>query len=287
MTAIFKRELRSYFTGMTGYVFISIMLLFAGLFITGTSIVGGNPRFENSLISLIIVLLMIVPILTMRAFSEERHLHTDKLLYFLPIKLSGVVIGKYLAMVSVFAIPTAIIGTYPLILSIFGKISFLTAYTSLLGFFLLGCSLIAICMFVSTFTESQVIAAVLGFAVLLLIYFMNALASFLPATHTASFLALIILFLLIAVILYFLAKDALISVVAAAVGIIPISTVYLLTPEAFVGLFPKIISYLAVFDRIDRFVYGVFDITAVVYYLSIIVFSVFLTLQVMEKRRWA
>ncbi|MDD6260880.1 MAG: ABC transporter, partial [Clostridiales bacterium] len=156
-----------------------------------------------------------------------------------------------------------------------------------LGFFLLGAALIAICMFMSSLTESQIIAAVTSFGVVLALYLMSGLASLLPTTAVGSFVAFLILGAAFGLIVWALTRDTLIGVIAAGVVIIPTSIFYFVNQEAFAGLFPSIISYLAVFDRFDVFVSGIFDLTAVVYYLSIIVFFVFLTVQSLEKRRWS
>lgn len=287
MGAIFKREFKAYFINMSGYIFISILLVFAGIFTMAINLLQQYAAFEFVLSNISIVLLLLIPILTMRSVAEERRARTDQLLYALPMCLSSIVIGKYLAMVSVFALACFGMGLIPVILSMFGTVYFASVYAALLGFFLLGCSLIAICMFLSSVTESQIIAAVISFGAVLALYLMSGLASLLPVTALGSFIAFAVVAAVFAVIVYLMTKNYIISLGVAAVCIVPLSVAYLINGDAFAGVFPKVIEYLAVFDRFDNFIYGIFDITAIVYYLSVTVFFVFLTVQSLEKRRWS
>ena len=144
MTAIYKRELRAGFTGMANYVFIAFLLVFAGLYTMLYNLNGGYPNFEYVLQSMSIIFLIAIPILTMRAIAGEWRQHTDQLLYSLPIGMTRVVLGKYLAILTVVAVPCLIMAVYPLLLSAFGTVTFATAYGALIGFFLLSAALSAI-----------------------------------------------------------------------------------------------------------------------------------------------
>ena len=108
MKAIYKRELRSYFTSMVGYVFIAVMVFFAGIYFMAYNIYNGYPSFGYTLLSCTIIFMVTIPILTMRSMAEDRRSKTDQMLLTAPVSLTGVVMGKYLAMVTVFAIPMAI-----------------------------------------------------------------------------------------------------------------------------------------------------------------------------------
>ena len=166
MTAIFKRELKSYLTSMVGYLFIFFVLVLTGIYFSAYQLSGGYSKFETTLSALTFVFLIGVPILSMRVLAEERKQKTDQLLLTAPVSVWDIVFGKYLALVAVFAIPVVIMCVYPLIMSKFGTISYASAYTGILGFFLLGCANLAIGVFMSALTESQVIAAVLTFVFL-------------------------------------------------------------------------------------------------------------------------
>lgn len=287
MLAIFKREFKSYFTNLTGYIFIALLLCFAGIFATAVNLYNQSAMFEYTLGNLSMVLMLIVPVLSMRAVSEDKQNRTDQLLYSLPMKLSSIVIAKYMALLAVYFLSIVVMVFYPFILSAFGIIDYSSCFAALLGFFLLGAALLAISFFVSSLTESQVISAVVSFAIILALYLMNIIAAVIPATALASYLGIMIIAALLSVALYFLTKNHIVSISVAAVLIISTSVLFYVKRSFFVGLLPNCISSLAVFDRFYNFIYGIFDLTAVVYYVSIIVFFVFLTVQALEKRRWS
>ena len=113
MKAVFRHELSSYFTGMTGYVFGAFLLLFAGIYTMAVNLNAGLSNFEYVLSNLSFIFLIIVPILTMRVIAEERRQRTDQLLYSLPLSMTGVALGKYAALLVVFLVPTGIICLYP------------------------------------------------------------------------------------------------------------------------------------------------------------------------------
>lgn len=286
MIAIYKRELRSYFSGIMGWLFIAFLLFFSGIFATSICLQQMSARFEYVISNMSIVFLLAVPVLTMRSLSAEKGEKTDKLLYSLPIKLSSVVLGKYFSMLTILLIATVAMGVYPVIISLFGIIDYTIAYASLIGFFLLGCALISVCMFLSSLTESTVIAAVLSFNAVLLLYIMDGAIYLLPSSALGSFVCLILLAIAISVISYFLTKSYMATVIIAAIGIIPTAIFYIVTPDSFGGLFPAIVDYLSVFKRFQYFIYGIFDLTAVVYFISFAVFFVFLTVLSLEKKRW-
>ena len=169
MTAIYKRELSSYFNSMIGYVFVAVLIFFTGIYFMAYNLYNGLPQFSYTLYSLMSILLITIPILTMKSMAEERHSRTDQLLLTSPVTLTGVVLGKYFAMVTVFLIPVALMARL------------LSDYAALFAFFLMGCVFLAIGMFLSSLTESQIISAVSTFAVLLILYLWDDLTGFLPS----------------------------------------------------------------------------------------------------------
>mgnify|MGYP001048943282 FL=1 len=217
MTAIYKRELKSYLTSMVGYLFIFFILVLTGIYFSAYQLSAAYPKFEYTLSAITFAFLIGVPILTMRVLAEERKQKTDQLLLTAPVSVSGIVIGKYLALVTVFAVPMAVMCTYPLIMSRFGTVEFASAYTAVLGFFLLGCANIAIGVFMSALTESQVIAAVLTFVFLFAFYMMNGISSFFSQTSMSTCVTFGLLILAAAIIIYTMIKNILIS---AVIGLI-------------------------------------------------------------------
>lgn len=206
MIAVWKREIGSYYRSITGWLLAAFLLIFAGIYCMAYNLSGYSAKFEYVLSAISFIYLIAVPIISMRALAEEKRQKTDQLLYSLPVRLSSVVLGKYLGMLVVLAVPVLIMAMYPLIISQFGTVQFAPAYASLFGFFLLGACLLSIGLFISSVTESQVAAAVITLVTMLLLYFMNGLASYLSTEASASLIALMVLVIIFAVILQLLAK---------------------------------------------------------------------------------
>lgn len=287
MIAVYRKELGSYWRGMLGYLFSAFVLIFAGIYTMAYNLSGAYANFAYVLDAVSFIYLIAVPILSMRTFAEERRQKTDQLLYALPISMSGVVIGKYLAMLTVLAVPTLIMAFYPLILMQFGTVPLSTAYGTLAAFFLLGACLLSVGLLISSVTENQVAAAVITLITVLILYFMNGLAEFVSTEASASLMALCLLVLLFAVVLYLLCKNPIVASGVAVAGVGALIAGYAVNDSAFEGLFAGVMTQLSVFDRFYGFVNGVFDLTAVVYDGSIIAVFLFLTVQAMEKRRWS
>lgn len=287
MIAVFQREIGAHYKGIMGYLFAAFLLAVAGIYTMVYNLSGYCANFEYVLSAISFIYLIIVPILTMRSVAEEKRQRTDQLLYALPLRLSDVILGKYLAMLAVLAVPTAIMGLYPLILRQFGTLSFANAYGALFAFFLLGAALLAMGLFISSIAESQVASAVITLVAALALYLMSGLASFVSTASSASLAALCVLALVLSAVLYMLTKNPIVSLLAGALGIGGLYAWYAMDSSAFAGLFPKIMEQLSLFDRFYTFVDGVFDLTAIVYYLSIICVFLFLAVQALEKRRWS
>lgn len=243
-----------------------------------------NFEFVLSFGSLVFV--VIVPILTMRVIAEERKQKTDQLLYSLPITTTQVIVGKYLSLLTVFLIPLCLISVYPLIFSKFGDVYLLTAYGSILAFFIMGSALIAIGVFISSLTENQGFAAGIGIAVILLNYYSVKLSEYVSSTATGSAIAMCVIVIALAAVIRHLTKNSNLAYGFSLIFIAGIMITYLVDMTKLEGLLPKIMKALSLFERFNAFVNGVFDMTAIVYYLTVIVFFLFLSVQSLEKRRY-
>ena len=286
MTAIYKRELKSYLTSMVGYLFIFFILVLTGIYFSAYQLSAAYPKFEYTLSAVTFVFLIGVPILTMRVLAEERKQKTDQLLLTAPVSVGNIVIGKYLALVTVYEIPILVMCTYPLIMSKFGTVAFGSAYTAILGFFLLGCANIAIGVFMSALTESQVIAAVLTFVLLFAFYMMNGISSFFSKTSMSTCVTFGLLILAAAIILYTMIKNALISAIAAVIGEVILVVIYVVKSSVFEGGIQKVLNIFNLSGHFDNFTSNIFDIKGIVYFLSVIAICLFLTMQSISKRRW-
>lgn len=286
MTAILKHELRLYFRSLTAYVFGAFLLAFIGIGAMLYNIQAAVSNFEFVLSFSCMVFVVIVPVLTMRVIAEERKQRTDQLLYALPITTTQVVLGKYLALLTVYLIPLCIVAAYPLIFAQFGDVYLLTSYGSILAFFIMGAALIAVGVFISSLTDNQGFAAGIGIAAILLNYYSVSLSEYVSATVMGSAAALCVLsFLLGAVIKYLTGNENLAYGVTLAL-IAGITLLAFADSSVLEGLLPDIMSRLSLFERFYGFVNGVFDMTAIVYYFSVIVFFLLLSVQSLEKRRY-
>jgi ABC-2 type transport system permease protein len=287
MISVYKKELKSYFTNMTGYIAIGLILVMTAIFIKLICLDQFYPNLEYALPTASIILLLAVPIITMRSFAEERQQKTDQLLFSLPLTTVQIVMGKYLAMMTVFAVPVAILALYPLVLAMYGSVNFLATYASLLLFLIMTAAMVGIGMFMSSLTESQTIAAVLGSAVLIVCYFASVLVGALPNTAVASYLAFTVLGLVLALAVYYFVKNYWVAFSVAVVLEAANLIAYLVDKTAYAGLFQEAMGAIAIFDIFNVAVNSqLFDLTAVVYYLSIAAFFTFLTVQTVEKRRY-
>lgn len=289
MTAIYERELDSQLNGLTGYVFGALVLLFGGIYVMAIHLEGAID-FTTVLASLTFIYLIGIPLLTMRSVAEERHQKTDQLLYSLPLSMTKIVLGKYFALVTVLAMPLAVICLYPLIvnaLATSGAIPLKAAYGAMVGFLFLGMALTAIGLFISSLMESVGLAAGACFLVMLLLYFLTPLTSYISSAALTSFIAFTVLAALLGIILWRMTKNGAFALVFAGVLEGALGVCYALFPEKFGGLFAGVVGQLAVFDRFDSFTYDIFDIRSLVYYVSVTAVFLFLTVQSMERRRWA
>lgn len=287
MRSVYLHETGSAFTNLTAYVFSAFLLLFGGIYTMAYNIHMRMANFAYVLQSMSFLFIIIIPVVTMRCLAQERHQKTEQLLYALPLTMTQVVVGKYLALLTQFLLPIFILGLYPLILRLFGPVPMGEAYASLAGFFFLGAALLAIGLFVSSVTESQSVAAGLCFVVMLLNYFLVSLAQLVPGTAEASLAAFGIAAAALGLGIYGLTKDRVLAAVLSMLALAGNLLVYAWKPQVFEGLFASVIRKLSLFSRFDVFITGVFDWTAVVYDLTIAALFLVLTVEVMEKRRWS
>ncbi len=298
MLAVYKRELKAYMSNVYGWLFMAVLLLFVGVSMFIHNLYLGLPNIEYALlwsdytdyswISGEMALLVLVPVLCMRSMAEDRRNKTDMFYLSLPMSTSSMVLGKYLALLTVFAIPCAVICLYPLGLGLFGKVNFLSSYVCILFFFLLGAALIAVCQFLSALTDNLVVAAVLGVVACAMLFFLPILSFVLPGTALASFIGLIVMSLMVAGIAFLVTRSINVTTIVGAALIIPLSVLYMIFGKAFAGLLPDVVEFLAPFSHMESVgLMGLMDLRSLILLLSYPVFFVFLTVQTADKKRWA
>ena len=288
MLAIYKRELKSYFHSMTGCVFIAFLVMFTGIYFMAYNLNAGYPYFSYTLSGSLIVFLVGIPLLTMRSFSEERKTKTDQLLLTAPVSLTKVVLGKYFAMVTVLAVPNVIFCLFPLLIKLQGTAYILVDYSSIAVFFLLGCVYLAIGMFMSSLTESQIIAFISTFGILLLLYLWDGILSFLPSSALSGMIGILLILTLIVVYIYHMTKNWMLAAGIEAVGIAAALIVYFVKSSLYENLLTKLLGRLALADVFMNISSSnIVDVSGLLLYVSILIIFVFLTIQTIQKRRWS
>lgn len=286
MIAVLQHELKSYFHTLTAYVFGAFLLCFVGIGAMMYNLEMAVSNFEYVLSFGSLVFVVIVPILTMRVIAEERKQKTDQLLYSLPISTTSVVLGKYLALLVVYLVPLCVISLYPLIFSRYGQVYLPTSYGSIVAFFVLGAALIALGVFISSLTDNQGFAAGIGIAVILFNYYSVQLAEYISSSALGTLVALWVIAIALGLVIRFVTGQENLAFVIMGVLMVAAFVVYQVDATLLEGLLPNIMTQLSLFERFYVFVNGVFDLTGIFYYLSVVVFFLFLSVQSLEKRRY-
>ena len=289
MTAIFKRELQSYFHGMLGYVLTAFLLASSGIYFLALNLGYGLTDFGYyTLYRTIFMLLLYIPVLTMRSLAEERRSRTDQLLLTSPVPVWGIVLGKFFAMCAVFALPCLMDVVMILILwALGGTVPALAAnFAALLCYFLLGCAAIAMGEFLSGLTENPIIAAVAGFSVLLLAYMMPSLRSLFNAGSAVALAVFTAIAGAASLMAGLRTRSFILGCLTFAALCLGLTGLFLLQSAWLTGAFSAVLSVLCFFTPFEDFVNNSFSLPTLVYYLTVTGMFLFFTAQSIEKRRW-
>lgn len=286
MTAIFKREFKSCFTGMIGWVIAAVSLFFLGLYYTNRNLLYASSDFATVLYTMTMILLFLLPAISMRSFAEERKNKTDQLLLTSPVGIPSIVAGKYLAEVAVFALPLAAAVIMPLILTAFGTVSLVEAYSALLGYLLLGAACLAVGTWISALTENQILAYLATFGALLVAYLMNGIQTMFTTGNLLAFVVFMVIVLVAAILVGVSCKRLTAGLTVFCIGAAAVFILFLARPAWLLTAFNAVLDALALFEPFKDIVGGMFSIPAIVYYLSVIGLFLFMTGQALERRRW-
>lgn len=286
MLAIYKKELRAYFNSIIGWLFVAAFLAFIGIYFFLNNLFYGYAQIGYSLYSVGLIFILLVPMITMRIVAEENKQKTDQLLFTSPVSVEKIITGKFLAVVSVFGIVMAITLIYPLIMSLYGEINFVMNYAAIAGFFLMGCAYLAIGTFISAVTDSQAFAAVLTFIVVLVTYLMEGIATLFATDAKTAWLLFSFLLILLSVLTWTMMKNKLVTGLFFLLSEGALAYVYFAHPILLEGSIVKTFAWFSVESRYADFVNGVLNVADVVYYVTVVVLFMFLTMQAIKKRRW-
>ena len=286
MTAIFKREFKSCFTGMIGWVIAAVSLFFLGLYFTNRNLLYASSDFASVLYTMTMILLFLLPAISMRSFAEERKNKTDQLLLTSPVSIPAIVTGKFLAELAVFALPLAAAVVMPLLLQAFGTVSLVAAYSALLGYLLLGGACLAVGTWISALTENQILAYLATFGALLVAYLMNGIQTMFTTGNLLAFIVFMIVLLVASVLVGVICKRLAAGAAVFCAGAVVLFVLFQLRPAWLLTAFNAVLSALALFEPFKDIVGGMLSIPAIVYYLSVMGLFLFLTGQALARRRW-
>jgi ABC-2 type transport system permease protein len=272
---------------MIGYVFIAIFLVIIGIYYFVQNLLYGSAKLEETLSAITFLVALLIPLLTMRLMAEENKQKTDQLLFTSPITASAIVLGKFLAVFTIYGIVLLIVCTFPLIMMMYGTVALAPAYAGILGFALLGAAYLSIGLFISSLTESQVVAAVITFIVFLFTVFMDAIAGMLPASNKAAVITFAFLLLIICAIVYLMIRNLTIAAGVGIVGGAALLVIYYSKPTLLDGAVVNVFGWFSVLNRFNSFAYGTLNVASVLYYLSISFLFIFLTTQMINKKRFS
>lgn len=288
LTSIYKKELLLFFHSLTGWVLIAVILLLFGIFFSVNNLSLGYANFEYVVDSMLSMQILIIPVLTMRSYSEEWKMQTYRLLYSAPVLLSHIVIGKYLSALTTFLIPVLIASLYPIVLCIYGNCPLAAAYNAIIGFVFLGAALIAVGQFISASMKNAVLSAITCIALFLFALLLPQIISLLPASGVAAIGVQVVFILFVSLVLlwYSLSVKLFVSVFAVGILITVLSSCFFASQDVLSSIAMSFIYSLAFFSGMENFVAGIIDIPAAIYYCSIVVVFLTLTVQVVDRPRW-
>lgn len=291
MKAIYKRELSAYFHSMVGWVCAAFLLAVVGLYFMAYNLYQGAPGFSTALSAASFLLIVAVPLLTMRSLAEEQKNRTDQLLLTAPVSVTGVVLGKFCAMATVFAIPCALFCLCPLILKLAsgsgGVVYYASDYATILAFLLLGCLYLSIGLFLSALTESQVIAAVATAGALILFYMWDGIVAFLPVSAGGNLVGVLFCALALGLLLWRLTDHPLVGGVVGGLCAVAAIVCYIIDATWFSSLLPNLLGIVSLTAVLSNFASSyLFDLGGLLLYLSLTALMLFLTVQIIQRRRW-
>jgi ABC-2 type transport system permease protein len=289
MLAVFRRELKAYFSSPIGFIFMGFFILISGVFFALTFLLNPSPaRYAGLLSSLTLIFLFLVPILTMRLLTEDARQKTDQLLITSPLTVTGIVMGKYLAAVGVFFLTLLVTVVYPVIMSFFalGGLAWAEIVGGYIGFFLLGSSFIAVGLFFSSLTDNLLVAAMETFAALLLIWILDAISASVPSSAQSGLVFLAIMAGFLMLLVFFSTRSAIATAATGVAAAAALVLLYLFARGFFEGLIAKVLAWFSLLRRYNDFTLGILNLSPIVYYISFCGAFVFLTVRMIEKRRW-
>jgi len=286
MLAIFKRELKAYFLTPIGYLFMGLFLLLTGVFYFFDNLLSQNSQYTGFLGSILLIFLFAIPLLTMRLFSEEKRQKTDQLLLTSPVSIAGIVCGKFLAALAVYCATLFITVAYTVVIAVYGDLQTWETLGSYIGFIFLGACYISVGIFVSAITENQLTAALVSFFSLMFIWLIDPISQMVPSDTKSGIISSVVLLAALLLFLYLNTRNWIIVLGALILGGLIIGGFYLFKQDVFFGFIQKFLGWFSLNRRYQSFSIGLLKFDSLLYYASFSGLFLFLTVRLLEKRRW-
>lgn len=290
MKAIYEREVRAYFRSMQAYIFLALFVCITGVFFSVVNITYGYCDFAGYVLSnsyyMLFIYAIVIPILTMRMFAEEKKQKTDQLLLTSPVSVWEIVLGKYFAAVTVFLIGIILITIFPAIIAFHGELPIANTISGYIGMLLFSAAMMAIGTMISSLTEEPVISAIVSAVAGLLVLFFSSLVSVLPDGVVPTFLFFGIIIIGIAVLFFLDTRKLRISVIALLAGAAITTGLYFWQKDWFAYGLTTSLNWFSLEKRYEEFLNGILNLSSVCYMLTVCAVCLFLTTWIIKRRRW-
>jgi len=265
---------------------MGLFLLLTGILFTFGNIFVRRSEYMGFLGGLLFIFLFAVPLLTMRLFSEERRQKTDQLLLTSPVSIPGIVCGKFLAAMAVYCGTLLVTVLYALLIAVYGDLQTWETLGSYIGFVFLGACYISIGIFISAATENQLAAALVTFFALMIIWILDPLAQAIPSNTQTGLISAAVLFGLFVLFLFLNTRNWVITLGTALLGALVIWGIYYFNRHAYFGFIQNFMGWFSLNRRYESFSVGLLRVDSLLYYASFSGLFLFLTVRLIEKRRW-
>ena len=265
---------------------MGFFLLLTGIFFTFGNLFPRRSEYMGFLGSVLVIFLFAVPLLTMRLFSEEKRQKTDQLLLTSPVSIPGIVFGKFLAAMAVYSGTLLVTVVYAVVIAIYGDLQAWETLGSYIGFIFLGASYISVGLFISAATENQLTAALVTFFSLMLILILDPLTQAVPATTRMGVISAAVLLGFLVLFLFLNTRNWVIALGAAVLGALVIWLFYVYNRGVFFGFIQNFMGWFSLNRRYEPFSVGLLRVDTLLYYISFSGLFLFLTVRLIEKRRW-
>ena len=285
MGVVYRKEMIGHRYHLLTYLLIAGFVLFVGVYTTALNLSNGLSNFEYTLNSAQMILLIFIPVLTMGILANERGQKTDQLLYGGVIGMEKIILGKFFAAFTVYLVPVVLFLFYPLLLSAYGKVHFVSAYCGISALALLGGALIAVGMFVSSLTENQSVAAIVTFCLLLLFHMAPTLVGYVSSSPLTSLVGYLFVLAAACYAMNLISRSPLLPLAAFCLAGVAAVLVFMAAPSLLRGSFKKFLEFFALFSPFESYAHGMLRLKSIIYYLSITFLFLFFSVQSMLSGR--